>query len=330
MSENQGLNLEHLCIRIADEFQLLGCFMCGKKAEQWIGDRPPGELKPFLSRLFKMKKPDYFNEVRFFKFKEDERKVVSYLALIPIEIQNIPYPFLGLIYENPDRLQELLRYRILPMYLTFFLRQGLAEQQALINQGKDSTLLVEALEEKRLYAQALENRLKSLKGEIERVKQAEMSLDQKVLELSRLLDQQQESYSELADAYNNMFSEFQELQQDYLTTCVDFEQKVDDLQSQNDQMSKVLEEKINQEGNGSAEQAKLILQLRTQLKQAEQVAERNRRQFRDLKQTYGDIPPERVRELSETNIGLTAKLDQYRKRCFQLELSLKNLKDKTR
>ena len=320
--------------RLVEDFQLEACFLLNREKQKWVGGQPPQAFRSFLAELFKTKPAAYFEEIRFFKFNEDDkkeksRKVTRYLALIPLGLKDVNFHFLGLIYQNQDQLQELLKFRIMPMYLQFWLHQYVLMARVRAKDDR-STELVEALEEKRIYAQRLERRVKSLNREIAHIREAELDLDQKVAELSRMLEEQGREYNELAGSYKNLFEDYQEVQTQQLQDSVAFEKTIYGLEIELNNLTAELRNNeqalLEARSAGSSEEflalRKQVKDLEMRLKKAEDLARTNQQKFKVLKNEYGNVKPPQVRKLMESLKLLQHQLEQYRKRCRQLEQAL--------
>ena len=258
--------------QIVAEFRLQGCFLLDREHDAWVGDQPAETFRNYLARLFKDKPPAYFSDIRFFKYPDDGEagRVTKYLALIPLNLEEVRFHFLGLIYENQEQFQELLKYRIMPTYLVNSVRQFVTEAKIRESSSDTQQLLLQALEEKRVYASQLENKVKSLSQEIDNIRNAEMTLDQKVAKLSSLLEDQNKEYNLLAGSYQELFQNFQDLQNEYMETCVAFEHKVYDLQVDQRKLKsqiRKLERGKNEQSSGSVSQ-KEYMELGIRLKKS--------------------------------------------------------------
>ncbi len=329
------MNWTAITHRIVREFQLKGCFLLNKDRHVWVGDKPTSTFRSYLSDLFTSKPTTYFNEIRFFKYSESNKKkdmnpVSKYLALIPIDLKEFDFQFLGIIYENPNQLQELLKFRILPMYLVFFLHQFLVESRIRRSGEEKQSQLLTALEEKRIYAQQLEHKVKSLHEEIENIKNSEMGLDQKVAELSRLLDRQSQEYQNFATAYQELFTEFQDVQNEFLTTSITLEHKILDLEVEKRRLKMALRKQAREAGEKDEKGVtqKEYMELGIRLKKALHVAAKYTRLYEDIKAEIGDLDPGMVKQLVATLGVLKDKVEYYRGRCLQQEAALKNYHNK--
>ncbi len=290
--------------KIVEEFQLEGCFLLSWKENQWVGDRPSHAFQGYLESLFKQKAAAYFNEIRFFRYQEGDRpgrasKATRYLALIPISLKGVDFDFLGLIYQSQEHLQDLLKTRVLPMYLVFWLHQFSVSAKLRDPDAAGPKALQRALEEKRLYARQLEHKVKSLSDEIAKVKNAEVGLDQKAKQLERLLTDQGEEYRQLAEAYQSLFDELQDVQREFMETCVAFEHAVHDLEREN----LGLRRDLGAEPTTPVDRSPLWVDREASESQAERDDETAR--------------------LKEDVAKLRQKVAFYRKRCIDQEQALK-------
>ena len=316
--------------QLSKEFNLQGSFLYRKSDKLWVGSQPIDSFRNYLEGLFVSKESSYFNELRFFKYSEPEQrgdtKVTRYLGLVPIEVNDVDFDFLGIIYEDPDNLQELLKFRILPMYLAFWLHRIVAESRVRHSDESHQQALVEALEEKRLYAQQLETRVKDLSAEIEAIKNSEMGLDQKVSELGRLLEEHHNEYQGLAVAYQEIFNQMQALQNEYLSTSVDLEHKILDLEVERRRLRVKLrkqERDAGKSGGGYSEAE--YLDLGRRLKTAQEQAAQYNSQYHELKKELGDVEPDQVRHSVKIIKNLQDTVKYWRKRSSLQEQELQKL-----
>jgi len=320
-----AMNWAHVTQKITVDFHLEGCFLLDKHTDEWVGDKPPENFRNYLRELFRTKPASYLSQIRFFKLKSDgANHPASFLALLPIELKHVNYNFLGLNYQSPDQLQELLRFRIMPMYLLFYLHQMIAEARVRnTEQAAGQKTLLRALDEKRIYAQQLENKVKNLYSEIDNVKSAGLSQDQMIGELTRLVEERNKDYQELAESYQALFTEHQEVESDYLTSSIGFECRINDLENKNSRMSTQL---MAEQGTAETVPRALFENLQLQFKEARGLAERH------LEEQL--VQAARHREKAEevdqlvTQLGaMRSKVDYYRKRLAQQEKQLKQLKN---
>lgn len=327
------MNWVHVTERLAREFRLPGCFVLDSKGKEWVGVQPPKAFREYLAGLFTSKESSYFNEIRFFRYSDAKAEpgVPRFLGLMPVKLKGVPYDFLGLLYESPERLQELLRLRIMPNYTLFYLYQMIAEARVRnANQGGNKAL-VKALEEQRLYAARLESKVESLHNEIENVKHAEISLDQKVAQLAGLLDRQMGEYSELVNRYQDLFNDHQTLQEDYLETCVRLETRISDLEIQTiaDQIKPEEdppEGEDTEEGEAPVKKTGRVAALMDRLGQSNQALLALKSDYEKLKSTYGEITPLQVGQLKATMEEIRKQADYYKGRCEEQEEQIKQLR----
>ncbi|MDJ0839003.1 MAG: hypothetical protein QNK37_20955 [Acidobacteriota bacterium] len=318
------MNWLHIARKIRDGFQLQGCFLLNRDKNEWVGEKPPSNFCNYLTEQFRAKPAAYFTEVRFFKLTGDEKTSAgNYLALLPVDMSHVNYNFLGLLYDSPDQLEKLLRFRIMPMYLIFYLHQLVAEARVRNADSGTQKALLRALEEKRLYAQQLESKVKNLHSEIDRVKNAGLSLDQKVDKLTELLEHQNQEYGKLAESYQDLFGKLQEVESEFLNSSVAMECRIHDLEQDKKALETALADKT-----GSVE-----LVPRARIKQqeerlAEALTETRRLQQRieELETKAAGADPEQTRRLVNTVKALKQKMDYYRERSEQQETRLKQLK----
>ena len=299
----------HVTRKIAESFGLPGCFLLARETDEWVGDMPPSSFREFLAKQTREQPSPYFDEVRFFKLREGKSESeAAFLALVPVAMSHVPYDLLGLMYHTQDQLQELLRFRVLPMYLIFYLHQMIAEARVRNADSTQQKALLRALEEKRLYAAQLEKKLEHLSGEIDRVRSAEMTLDQRLAQLNALLDRQTEEHRELAAAYGDLFAKFQEAHNDHLQSSVGFETRLYELGLERTALARALEEK---HGADLVPRA-LLERARAALEQAAHTRETGSDDDR--------------RALEEKITALQTKLDYYRDRAVKLDGKLKQVR----
>lgn len=326
------MDWQKLTQKICDEFQLQGCFLFHKETRQWEGDKPPATFRQYLNQLFDTKESSYFEQIRFFRLAETKAASdARYLALMPAHMAHAHFDFVGLLYQSPEQMQDLLKFRILPMYLIFYLDQITVEVEAIARLPKEQQVLMQALEEKRSYARQLESKVKHLADDVNRIKQSEMSLDQKVRELSKMLDKQNNEYEVLVRAYQDLFEDHQSSQTEFLQTFVAFEEKVNDLESQNLSMKNKLDKGPNLQS--IPEYHKMALDLAETKKREQKAAEaytdlkKKARKLQNRLSAYqdaaGGVNPLQVKQLAETLSVERDKAEKYRRRCIQLELVLR-------
>ena len=329
------MNLEKITRKISDEFQLLGCFLLEPQRAEWVGGLPADTFQGYLNGLFKSKEPSYFSEIRFFKYNDAglSGKVTKYVALLPIDIEGLDFGFLGLIYENQDQFQELLKFRILPMYLVFYLFQALEESRMMQSEenGPGNKLLV-ALEEKRVYAQQLEMKVRALSREIDAIKNSEMSLDQKVEELSKLLEKQNKEYAELARAYQDLFDEAQAGQREMLQATVAFEHKILDMEVEKRRMKVAIRklERGNKEKSapaGDSVSRKEYMELGARLRTAQEQAAKYSQRYESIMADLGGLDPKKIKPLLQTVRALREKVEYFRARAMQDNPPSKSIND---
>lgn len=326
------MDWQQLTQKICEEFQLQGCFLFHRETRQWEGDKPPATFRQYLNQLLDTKESSYFEEIRFFRMAETKVKSEGrYLALMPAHMEHAHFDFVGLIYKSPEQLQDLLKFRILPMYLVFYIDQITVETQAKQRLPKEQQVLVQALEEKRSYARQLESKVKTLASDIDRIKQSEMGLDQKVRALTKMLEIQNQEYLILANSYKEIFSDFQDAQTEFLTTFVSFEGQVTDLEAENN----ALKNKLAQGPDLSQvpEYHRMALDLAETKKREQKAVEaytelkKKARKMQNRLQAFQEasagVNPIQVKQLADTLNAEREKAETYRKRCIQLELMLR-------
>jgi len=317
-----NVNIRKITRQISAEFKLLGCFLLNPSRGDWSGQKPGTAFQSYLTGLFKSKEPSYFQEIRFFKYHEaggrEAGKAARYCALIPMEMEELEYKFVGIIYESQEQLQDLLKFRILPMYIVFWIHQFLAESKVRGSEGEPNHLLA-ALEEKRLYAQQLESRVKSLNAEIESIKNSEMGLDQKVEELSRILEEQGREYGQLAGAYQELFTDLQNVQNEYLQSAVTFEHKILDLEVEKRRLRNQVRKLERETGEKEGFSEKEYLALGARLKKAQEQAGRYNRLYETLKSELGGLEPAQVKKLLHSIKTLKEQVEYYRQKAMAAE-----------
>lgn len=314
----------HITRKITTLFDIDGCFLFNRHDNEWVGELPPSNFQNYLLEQYETKGEAYFAEVRFFKLAKETKKTrASYLALVPMEINNVPYQFLGLIYRGQDQLQDLLRFRILPMYLIFYVHRLVAEARVrnAEDEGKPAAL-VAALEENSLYAQQLENRVKSLNDEIERVKNAGMSAEEKVHALSALLDNQAREYQQLADSYQGMYEEIQKARNEHLQDAVGWEYRINDLERENAALQRAVKEETGRDDLIPREKLTMVEE---KLADAERDKVALSKRIAAMERTEATRAPKR---LMDTAKALKAQMEHYRQRCALQDQKIKTLRAK--
>ncbi len=312
-------NIRNITRKIASEFNLAGCFLLNPKSGDWSGHKPGDTFQTYLTSLFTSKEPSYFNEIRFFKYNESgQEKVARYCALIPMELEGLDFSFIGVIYHSQDQLQDLLKYRIFPMYLVFWVHQFMSESK-LKEAGGEGSQLLAALEEKRIYAQQLESRVASLNAEIEAIKNSEMGLDQKVDELSRLLEEQGREYAGLATAYQELFNDIESVRNEYLESAVTFEHKILDLEVDKRRLKNQVRKLERQAEQKEGFSEKDYLALGARLKKAQEQAARYNRLYEGLKAELGGLEAAQVNKLLHSVKALQERVDYYRDKAMKAE-----------
>lgn len=325
------MNWLHVTERLAKEFRLPGCFVLNRENDEWVGKTPSSAFCGYLSSLFETKDTTYFKEVRFFKYndatsKTDERKI-RYLALMPINLEAVPYDFLGLLYENQDALQELLRFRIMPNYTLFWLYQLVAEARVR-NAGGGQKALIKALDEQRLYARQLEGKLDALHNDIDVIRNSKLTLGEQVRRLNAVLDRQLAEYQELMDRYQELFDDHNRLQNDYLSTCVTLETRLSELETAEIQRELGVEELEGEKLSEAAEDksGSRIKNLMERLGQSQQALLKLHGELEKTRSAYGDMSPDQVQQMVQTNVDLRRKMDYYKQRAENNERRVKKLK----
>lgn len=314
------MNLLTVVQNITSEFDVEGCFLFDPDRESWITDLEDQSLRNFLAEQIRKRGIQYFSELRFFRFSDAARGTIKHLALIPLGIPDFGFSFLGLVYRNTEQLQEMLRYRVLPMYLINSIHQVRTAMTLPDEMGEKAAVLVKALEEKRTYARQLEHRVSALKSQIDQIKASEMSLDQKVLAMTKLLDEQQQEYHSLSQAYSNLFSDFQTIHQQYLASCVHFEQSIHELDLQKNELLKRLDGSP-EEQTGRVRVAEHVA-LKAEAERARKESQRLKNRLAEIRNEYGGVPPEKVRAVSESAIELKREVARQRMVCQLLKQEL--------
>ncbi len=313
------MDLNPITTRLAQELKLQQCFLFNKQGESWVGDKPSTQLRQFLNKLFQSKPDDYFTEIRFFQMRQDKNAVL-FLALVPIKIRESDLGFLGLIYNQPDHFQELLRYRVLPTHLRMWVHQIAVEERLRNKDNPQSKMLLDALDEKRIYAEQLEEKVKTLRDQLARVRERDMDHDQELAALHQIVTEQETEYRSLSDAYQDLFKTFGQVQEDYIATCVDFEQTIFHLEEENDDLVRELATRSNLRIGHIRKQRDEQRRMKTEFEKAKEDAQRAKEQLDALRAAYAGITPEKVKQLRDTMSQIESKLDYYRKRCLELEM----------
>lgn len=314
------MDLNPITTRLTQELKLEQCFLFDKEGSLWVGDKPSEQLRRFLGKLFQSKPDDYFTEIRFFQMRE-ERNAVLFLALVPIKIRETELRFLGLIYNHQDHFQELLRYRVLPTHLRMWVHQIAVEERLKDKDNPQSKMLLDALDEKRIYAEQLEEKVQTLRDQLTRIREAEMGHDEELGEMRKLIQLQEQEYRSLSDAYQDLFDTFEQMQSEHIANCVDFEQTIYNLEEENDELVRDLAARSNLRIGHIRKQRDEQRHLKVALEKAENEASRYKEQLETLKASYGSMTPEKLEALRSTMNQLESKLTYYRKRCLELELN---------
>ncbi len=317
------MSWQDVTTKISTSFSLQGCFLLDEQAREWVGRQPPASFCELLAEQLRTKPSTYFDEIRFFKLSREQRTgEAAYLALLPVTMKHVPYRFLGLMYRTPEQLQELLRFRILPMYLTFYLHQMVAEARVR-NAGEDKQkALLRALEEKRLYAERLEHKVRNLTGEIDRVRNAEMGLDQKVARLSELLESQSREYQTLANAYRELFARFEEGQKEHLQSSVALEIRIHELEREKAGLMRAL---ADERGEGLVPLESLE-EAQGQLLAARQNLERLQARNDALEAERGQHTGDALAQARQKITALKQQVALYRNRSVQLGARVDQMK----
>ena len=214
--------------KIKLEFGFSVCFLCNRHADQMVvseGDSSEFFFSFLKSRLDE-KDDSYFSEVRFFRYRNAKEQTVEHLALIPIEIGSIPFSFLGVVYSRMEDLDHLLKTRLLPAYLTHWLKNLSAESELSQKTEEQVRRLVSALEEKRQYTSALESQLDDLKKRMEEIRSSKGGKDVEIFALRGLLEDQVVEYQQLVKKYKELFAEYENIEKEYIAAVVKFETQV--------------------------------------------------------------------------------------------------------
>lgn len=215
---------KELANRLKDEFGYSTCFLCDRAGDSLIlsYEDSSNSFDGFLRARLKEKDNAYFSEVRFFRYRNEQEKAQQHLALIPIDLEPIPFAFLGVVYSSIEAMDQLLKMRILPAYLTHWMKTLVIEQNL---HGVDEHVqqLVTALEEKRQYTNALESKVEDLKKRVQEVQALKGGKDVEIFALRELLETQVVDYQALAKQYRTLFSDYEKLEKEYLTSVVQFE-----------------------------------------------------------------------------------------------------------
>ncbi|CAM2009429.1 hypothetical protein [Acanthopleuribacter pedis] len=314
------MDLNPITSRLTKELKLEQCFLFEKEGRQWVGDQPSSQLRQFLGKLFQSKPEDYFTEIRFFQMRE-EKNAVLFLALVPIKIRETELRFLGLIYNQQDHFQELLRYRVLPTHLRMWVHQIAVEERLRNKDNPQSKMLLDALDEKRIYAEQLEEKVQTLRDQLNRIREQGMDHDQEISAMRKLLVHQEEEYRSLSEAYQDLFETFEQMQGEHIATCVDFEQTIFHLEEENDELVRDLAARSNLRIGHIRKQRDEHRQMKDDLEKAQAESARYKEQWETLKASYGSMTPEKLDALRSTMNQLESKLAYYRKRCLELELN---------
>ena len=294
--------------KIGEEFQLQGCFLLNRETDEWVGVAPPRAFRNYLKNQFQSKNQLHFDEVRFFKYKRPSHQEAQSLALLPIRLEEVPFHFMGLIYDDVSQFQSLLKLRVLPMHLLFWLHRLVTETKTSFGSKVDQQTILEALQEKRIYAKQLESKVSLLHEEIDRIKNSEMDLDQKVETLSQLVEKQHEDYELLAKSYQSLFEEHQQVQNEHLEACAYFEGKIFDLDQEKQALQARLAEAERHNHHGNTPLPPQQIGAQSGLIEQNQ---RLREQLDHVHAAYAPFTPEEVGELAQTNRELKAKIKEY-------------------
>jgi len=313
-----AMNWVHVTQKIARSFDLPGCFLLSREQGEWVGHQPPRSFREFLAEQMRTRPATYFDAVRFFKLSREHLVgEAAYMALMPIKLAHVPYQFLGLMYGSPDKLQELLRFRILPMYLLFYLHQMVAEARVRNAASTNQKALLRALEEKRLYASQLEQKVRNLNGELDRLSTAEMSMDQKLAQMRALLESHARDYTELTEAYRELYQNFEESQREQLESAVALEIRLHELERERDSLRRALADTHGE----SLVPRDMVDQARVAVQEARQEQARLAARIAQLEAD----PPADSRRLEEKIKALKQQVSFYRNRSSQLSTRLEQL-----
>jgi len=207
------------------EFGFSICFLCDRQGEKMVlssGDTSY-DFKGFLIGRLREKEDAYFSGVRFFRYRSPSSQESEHLALIPIEMEHVPFVFLGFVYARIEFLDHLMKSRLLPAYLTYWLKNIVAERELSSENEESVRRLVIALEEKRQYTNTLEHKVADLKKKIEDIQTAKGGKDVELFALRELLEEQFVEYQKLVAEYRSLFSDHETLEKEYLSAIVSFE-----------------------------------------------------------------------------------------------------------
>lgn len=307
---------------VVDQFDLEGCFLFQRTGNLWIGDQPHDQFRAFLDKLFKTKPDAYFEETHFYKFREDDVKIVRYMAMVPLDIMGLQFDFLGVIYKNPEELQEILKHKMMTNYLVHLLEERMAREELERLRKQERATLLQELAEKKMYADQLKNKLNQLNDEFENIKASSMTHKEKVDHLSELLRKQHDEMRGMSEAYQDLYRGYQALETEFFESTVQLENKMHDLSEENKSLKEQLEARPEPVEKTEAASVAEIQDLRAKLSNATNMAKRYKEQV-DMVTGDSKISPELISQLRD-QIGVEKrKAEENRLRNVQLEMRLK-------
>lgn len=133
-----------------------------------------------------------------------------------------------------------------------------------------------------------------------------------------------EEYGDLADRYQELFEQHQELQNDYLSTCVRLETRINE--QDREQMVQVTQTSAPEpaEDRGGPR----IVALMERLRENNEELSKLREHYDALRNQYGGVTPTQVSQLLATVGDLRKRLEHYKSRTEDQELRLKKLNAK--
>ncbi|MCB9397760.1 MAG: hypothetical protein H6510_08095 [Acidobacteria bacterium] len=216
--------LTELCQSLCQDFGFDACFAF-QKSGKILARFPDGseDLGP-VSHLV-ARNP---SEVRFFRW---DKLGSGHMCLLPLSTPIDQAECLVFAYPQAHWLQDLLKNRILPMHLNFWVSEQAAELRV-SDREEDVHQLVRALAEKRAYARQLEAKVEDLSEMIVRIKQSEISLDQKVEKLEDIIRDQTKMFRQMAESYQTQFDEWEKSEREHIRMTVHMESRIAHLNAE--------------------------------------------------------------------------------------------------
>jgi hypothetical protein len=219
--------VDQLCRALCEDFGFLAGYGLGPHGE-WLGSWP--KTSPVLVEIQRQLAQGPTQAVRFFRLSQPP----THLALLSLDpaAQDEQLAYFAFSYPDTAWLQNLLKSRVLPMYLQFWIREHQAEKRLAARQ-KESEPLLAALAEKRAYARQLEQRVDQMDAMLLRLRQSELGLDQQVARLEELLREQSAAFHQLAQASQQQYEACEQSEREHIHQTVALESRLRQLALEN-------------------------------------------------------------------------------------------------